>query len=185
MKGRRDRPASGEAELAVVALGGAGWGTLQRRALGIGTQQMRRSSLFAGWRKSGHLGCCGSWGAGKARPPMRDGRARAWSQRLLEVLCPGSTWRALWWPGLREPSTGFWPTVRGPVVGAEREQEKHRCTASCWAFAHPPTQNPLGTPDRASGYLQRPCLQEPGGGCPMKAGFRSDLIPVGGPLCPV
>lgn len=99
--------------------GRAGWGTLQRRPLGIGTQQMRRSSLFAGRRKSVHLGCCGSWGAGRARPPMRDGRGKVWSQRLPEVLCPGSTWRALGCPELREPSTEFWPRVWGPVVGGQ------------------------------------------------------------------
>ena len=104
--------------MAVVALGGAGWGTLQRRALGIGTQQMRRSSLFAGRRKSGHLGCCGSWGAGKARPPMRDGRARAWSQRLLEVLCPGSTWRALdVTPGTRQRHRMGHSSESPPMLG--------------------------------------------------------------------
>lgn len=50
---------------------------------------------------------------------MRDGRGKVWSQRLPEVLCPGSTWRALGWPELREPSTEFWPRVWGPVVGGQ------------------------------------------------------------------
>ena len=43
-------------------------------------------------------------------------------------------------------------------------------------------QGPRGEP---FGGLGRPFSQEPGGVRPVKVGFRSDLIPVGGRLCPL
>lgn len=132
---------------------GAGWETLQRRPLWDWHYQTRRSLLFAGRRKSGHLGCCGSWGAGRARPPNEDGRGKVWSQRLWKCCAQGPRESPLW-PGLREPSTEFWPTVWGPVVeGSERAGEApqgHCLLLGRWTPNHSeptgqiPTE-PLGT----------------------------------------